>query len=127
MISCPRCYLYPVTSAVTLGAEAAGGVHDVLVSGVSSHSVLAPVHLQVRGLAYCCSKWCLPVTSHEMQNPRWHDPTWAEGGTLENITFENYVISNAHTAIYINLCVIRTCAFARLVSRRRCSQLLGRY
>jgi polygalacturonase len=67
---------------VTLGAEAAGGVSNVLVSGVRASSVLAPVHLQ---------------------NPRWHDPTWAEGGLLTNITFENYTVANAHTAIYINL------------------------
>jgi polygalacturonase len=67
---------------ITIGAEAAGGVYDVLVSGVTASSVLAPVHLQ---------------------NPRWHDPSWAEGGTISNVTFENYSISNAHTAIFINL------------------------
>lgn len=47
-----RSYLAQAT-AVTLGAEAAGGVHDVLVSGVTTHSVLAPVHLQV----ICRSLW----------------------------------------------------------------------
>lgn len=49
--------------------------------------------------------WQPPLFVNPLQNPRWHDPTWAEGGTLENITYENYVIANAHTAIYINLCV----------------------
>lgn len=48
---------------------------------------------------------CNPLEHSSLKNPRWHDPTWAEGGTLENITYENYVIANAHTAIYINLCV----------------------
>lgn len=67
---------------ITLGAESAGGTHDITVSDVTARNVLAPIHIQ---------------------NTRWHDPTWAEGGAHRNIVFQRFTIANAAIAVYVNL------------------------
>jgi polygalacturonase len=67
---------------VTLGAEAAGGVHDVHVQGLVARNTLTAVHVQ---------------------SPRWLDDTWAEGGVIENVLFEDVVVQGVATAIFLNM------------------------
>jgi polygalacturonase len=67
---------------VTVGAEAAGGVHDVDVRGLVARNTLTAVHVQ---------------------SPRWLDGTWAEGGVVERILFEDVAVAGVFTAIYINM------------------------
>jgi polygalacturonase len=66
---------------VTMGAEAAGGVHDIVVQGLTARNTLTAVHVQ---------------------SPRWLDDTWAEGGMIENILFEDITVEGVFTAIFFN-------------------------
>jgi polygalacturonase len=67
---------------ITLGAESAGGSHDIWVHGVRATNVLAPVHIQ---------------------NSRWLNPTWAEGGTHRNIIFEDFLLESCFYGLFVNL------------------------
>jgi polygalacturonase len=66
---------------VTMGAEAAGGVHDVTVAGLVARNTLTAVHVQ---------------------SPRWLDDTWAGGGAIERILFEDVAVQGVYTAIFFN-------------------------
>lgn len=66
---------------ITMGAEAAGGVHDIHVHNVTAKNTLTAVHVQ---------------------SPRWLDGTWCEGGVVENLLFEDMAVQNVFTAIYFN-------------------------
>lgn len=67
---------------VTIGAEAAGGVHDVLVTNLTARNTLTAAHVQ---------------------SVRYHDPTWCAGGIVENITFDTLAVQNVHYAVYFNM------------------------
>jgi polygalacturonase len=66
---------------VTMGADAAGGVHDVTVAGLVARNTLTAVHVQ---------------------SPRWLDDTWAGGGAIERILFEDVAVQGVYTAIFFN-------------------------
>ena len=66
---------------LTMGAEAAGGVHDIHVQGLVARNTLTAVHVQ---------------------SPRWLDDTWAEGGLVENLLFEDVGVAGVFTAIFFN-------------------------
>jgi polygalacturonase len=66
---------------VTMGAEAAGGVHDIHVQGLTARNTLTAVHVQ---------------------SPRWLDGSWAEGGVIRNVLFEDVTVAGVFTAVYIN-------------------------
>ena len=67
---------------VTVGAEVAGGVHDIHVQGLVARNTLTAVHVQA---------------------PRYLDATWAAGGAVESLLFEDISVAGVFTAIYFNM------------------------
>ena len=66
---------------VTMGAEAAGGVHHIHVAGLTALNTLTAVHVQ---------------------SPRWLDGSWAEGGLLQHLLFEDIAVQGVFTAVSLN-------------------------
>ena len=66
---------------VTVGAESAGGVHDIHVQGLTALNTLTAVHVQ---------------------SPRWLDGSWAGGGGAWNLLFEDIAVQGVATAVFLN-------------------------